>query len=92
MADTETKVTKTADTAKAEKKPAPKKDKVKFSEKVKKFFREYRSEFKKISWPSKDETIKSTVIVLVSIVFCAIVIGLLDAAFFNGIRWLGNAL
>ena len=30
----------------------------------KKFWRDYKSEFKKIVWPSKEETTKSTVVVV----------------------------
>ena len=90
MADTETKVTKTADTAKAEKKPAPKKDKVKFSEKVKKFFREYKSEFKKISWPDKKDTTKKTIMVIGSIVIVGAAIFAVDTGFNALFTWLTN--
>ncbi len=92
MAEEKTKAAETVEKAdaKAEKKPAPKKDKVKFTDKVKKFWRDYKSEFKKIVWPSKEETTKSTMIVIVSIVVCAIVIGILDFAFSKGITLLGH--
>jgi len=94
MADKEKKVaeTETAQTAKNDKTPAPakKKDKVKFTARVAKFFRDYRSEFKKIVWPSKEETTKSTVVVIVSIVGSAVVIGLLDFLFSKGLTLLSH--
>ena len=81
MADNEKKVAETAQASVAETKtdaPAPKaekkpkKDKVKFTDRVKKFWRDYKSEFKKIVWPSKEETTKSTVVVVSTIVVFAV--------------------
>ena len=96
MAENETKAAETVEIAdkKEEKKtPAPKKekkDKVKFSEKIKKFWRDYKSEFKKIVWPSKEETTRSTVVVIVSILVFAVVIGILDYLFSNGLTLLSH--
>lgn len=45
---------------------------------LKGFFRDYKSEIKKVTWPSKDITIKSTIVVIVCLVVSGIVIGLLD--------------
>lgn len=45
---------------------------------LKGFFRDYKSEIKKVTWPSKDVTIKSTIVVIVCLVVSGIVIGLLD--------------
>lgn len=45
---------------------------------LKVFFRDYKSEIKKVTWPSKDITIKSTIVVIVCLVVSGIVIGLLD--------------
>ncbi|MBQ3082057.1 MAG: preprotein translocase subunit SecE [Clostridia bacterium] len=45
---------------------------------LKDFFRDYKSEIKKITWPSREVTIKSTIVVLVCVLVCATVIGLLD--------------
>ena len=100
MADNEKKVAETAQASVAEKKtdaPAPKaekkpkKDKVKFTDRVKKFWRDYKSEFKKVSWLSWKDTKKSSWIVLGVLVACAIVICLLDLGLFEGFMAMINA-
>ena len=92
MAEKETKTAEIAQTeTKAEKTPAPKKkDKVKFSEKLKKFWRGYKSEFKKIVWPSKEDTVKNTIVVVVSIVVVGVVVSILDYLFSNGLTLLSH--
>ena len=98
MADNEKKVAETAQASVAEKKtdaPAhkaakPKKDKVKFTDRVKKFWRDYKSEFKKIAWPSKEETTKSTVVVVSTIVVFAVCIAILDFLFSKGLTLLSH--
>ena len=64
---------------------AEEKTKVSFWEKVKRFFRSYRSEVKKIVWFSWDQTWKNTLVVLVIAVAIAAVVGLLDWGFTKGI-------
>ncbi|HBE13586.1 MAG TPA: preprotein translocase subunit SecE [Clostridiales bacterium] len=49
-----------------------------FFSKVKQFFRNYKSEIKKITWSSKTDVVKNTAVVLVVMVAAAIVIALLD--------------
>ena len=56
-----------------------------FWEKVKRFFRSYRSEVKKIVWFSWDQTWKNTLVVLVIAIAIAVVVGLLDWGFTKGI-------
>ena len=58
---------------------------VKFWDKIKKFFRVYKSEAKKIVWLSWAQTKKSTGVVLLVLVVCAIVICLLDLGLSQGI-------
>lgn len=62
-----------------------KKEKVKLGDKIKKFFKDYKSEMKKIVWPTREQLIRNTTVVLVAIVFMATVIGVLDLAFGFGI-------
>jgi len=50
--------------------------------KVKTFLQEVRTEMKKVNWPTKDETIKYTVVVLVATFIVSIYLGALDAVFF----------
>ena len=52
--------------------------KPKFRERVKKFFREYKSELKKVVWSSKADVIKNTKIVIIGIVAIAVTVGLVD--------------
>ena len=61
------------------------KEKMKLGARIKKFFRDYRSEMKKIVWPTRSQVIQNTGVVLISIIFIAAVVGLLDLAFGTGI-------
>ena len=58
---------------------------IKFWDKIKKFFRVYKSESKKIVWLSWAQTKKSTLVVLAVLAVCAIVICLLDLGLSQGI-------
>jgi len=42
------------------------------------FLKEARAELKKVNWPSKDEVLTSTKVVIISIIIVAIVIALMD--------------
>ena len=46
-----------------------------------KFFRELKSELKKVVWPSKEDIKTNTVVVLVTVAIAAVVMILLDAIF-----------
>ena len=46
--------------------------------KIKSFFKDIRLEMGKVSWPTKDELMGSTVIVLVSLALLALFIGICD--------------
>ncbi len=48
---------------------------------VAKFFRDTRSELKKVVWPSKEDTKKNTPVVLVVVLIAAAVLFILDAIF-----------
>jgi preprotein translocase subunit SecE len=47
-------------------------------ERSKQFFREVRIELKKVTWPTRKETIASTSVILLLVVFVAAYLGLLD--------------
>ncbi len=66
--------------AKAETKPA-KKSQAKKPNKVVKYFKDLKSEFKKVVWPSKKALINNTGIVLVTMVVSGLAIWGLDSAF-----------
>lgn len=67
-------------------------EKVKKQSKIVKFFKDYKSEFKKIAWPSKNDTTKMSVVVLVAIVIASIAIFVLDLGFSSAITAIGNLL
>ncbi len=51
---------------------------MKFIDSLREFFADAKTEFKKISWPSRDEVKDSTTIVCVAIVFVMVVLGTYD--------------
>ncbi|MFZ4542224.1 MAG: preprotein translocase subunit SecE [Rickettsiales bacterium] len=53
-----------------------------------KFIREVRSEVGKVAWPTRKETIVSTVMVLVLALVAAIFFMAVDGFFAVGIRWI----
>ena len=57
---------------------------IKFRENIKKFLRVYKSESKKIVWLSWDQTKKSTWVVLIVLVLCALAICLIDFGLSKG--------
>ncbi|MGI6196025.1 MAG: preprotein translocase subunit SecE [Eubacteriales bacterium] len=63
---------------------------VKKQSKITKFFKDYKSEFKKIVWPSKKDTLRMSVVVIVAIVVASVAIFLLDLGFSNAFAALGN--
>ena len=63
-----------------------------FQEKVKKFFSDYKSELKKVTWSSKEDVRRNTITVIVVIVALVIVIALLDVIFSGGIEALSHLI
>jgi len=64
----------------------------KFRERVKKFFREYKSELSKVVWSPLSDVKKNTLVVLVISLGAAILIGILDFVFSKGIIALGSLI
>ena len=56
-------------------------EKVKNESKIVKFFKDYKSEFKKIVWPDKKDTLRQSGVVAVTIVIVALAVFLLDTGF-----------
>ncbi|MDO4595611.1 MAG: preprotein translocase subunit SecE [Coriobacteriaceae bacterium] len=82
------------ESAKASKKdtaPAKKSSKAKKNEKpgffarVKKYFKDVKSEMKRVVWPTKQELIRYSVTVCVSLILVGVVIALLDALIGQGL-------
>ena len=55
-----------------------------------KFMHSLKSELGKVVWLPKNQTLKNTVVVLIIVAACAIVIGIVDVAFGQGIKLLGD--
>ncbi|MBQ3075898.1 MAG: preprotein translocase subunit SecE [Clostridia bacterium] len=79
----EKKETKKEKKVKKEKKPG-------FFKKIGGFFRECRSELKKVVWYPKDRVIRDTGIAVAVLVACGILIGVLDLIFTKLILLLGS--
>ncbi|HDN80263.1 MAG TPA: preprotein translocase subunit SecE [Chloroflexi bacterium] len=45
------------------------------------YLRETRAELRKVTWPTRDEAVKLTIVVLVTILVMAILLGVLDLIF-----------
>ena len=74
-------------------KPTPaKKNKPSLKEKLGKFFRDYKSELKKVVWSTPQQTLNNTILVAVSVVITSVCIGLLDFAFSTGLTALGRLI
>ncbi|HBB71982.1 MAG TPA: preprotein translocase subunit SecE [Ruminococcus sp.] len=65
----------------SEKKKSEKKTEKKQPNKVAKWFKDLKIEFKKVVWPSKKTVINNTSVVLAVVVGSAILVGLLDEGF-----------
>lgn len=48
---------------------------------IMKFFRETKSEMKKVSWPSKEQLIRNTGVILAFVVIMTIILSLVDFGF-----------
>lgn len=58
---------------------------------VGKWFRDMKSELKKVQWPSRKQTINNTLIVIACVIVVGIFIGLFDLVAQEGIRLLITA-
>ena len=65
-------------------------DQIKKESKIKKFFKDYKSEFKKIVWPEKKDTLKQSGVVVVSIVVVGAIVMLLDVGASSLFTWLAK--
>lgn len=57
-------------------------------ERIKKFFEESRTEFRHINWPTRDEAIHLTAVVIGLSLALALFLGLFDYAFTNLIKYM----
>ena len=66
--------------------------KVKKVNKLAKFFKESKSELKKVTWPSKNQLIHNTLIILAFIIITCIILSVFDGAFMWLVDLLTNKL
>lgn len=59
-----------------------------FFGRIVKFFRDTKSELKKITWPGKKQIINNTMLVLVVVLLSAALIYLLDLGFGSLLKWI----
>lgn len=52
-----------------------------FFDRIKKYFREVRAELRKVNWPNWNELLSYTTVVIVTVVFVAVFIGVVDFLF-----------
>jgi len=55
-------------------------------EAVKQFLREVKTELKKVTWPSRKDTLSGTLVVLVAVFIIAIFLGIVDSGLSNLIK------
>ena len=95
MADIEKNTADVAEKAVKSEKKADKPAKAKkapLGKRISAWFRAFKAEFKKIVWVSPKNVLINTIIVLVVVIVVAAVIALLDLAFSNAIRGLGDLI
>ncbi len=61
-------------------------------QKIIKFFKDSYAELKKVTWPSRDEVMASTRVVIIAILAVAFALGLVDILLLNGITFLFKVL
>lgn len=54
--------------------------------KIGQFFRETKAELKKVVWPSRQDVVSSVLVVIISTIIMAVILGLLDFAFTEAFR------
>jgi len=60
---------------------------------AKQFLREVKTELRKVTWPSRKDTLSATLVVLVAVFIIAIFLGIVDLGLSNAIKWvLGRAV
>ena len=63
-----------------------KKERIGFGARIARWFREMRSELKKVVWPTPKQLVNNTIIVIVAVIIVGAVIGVLDWIFLNALN------
>jgi len=59
---------------------------------VVRFFKEFKSDAKKISWPSRKQVVNNSLIVIVMVLLMGAIIWILDFVFASGLQLIVNVL
>ena len=54
---------------------------------AKQFYSDVRSEMRKVSWPARQEVLGTTIVVVVSVFFFGLYLGLIDYLLSMGLNW-----
>ncbi|MBN2351916.1 MAG: preprotein translocase subunit SecE [Spirochaetales bacterium] len=60
--------------------------------KIIQFFKDSFAELKKVTWPSRDEVLASTKVVIVTILLVALILGIFDVILYQGLYLLFRTL
>lgn len=66
--------------------------KASFGSRVKKFFHDTKAELKKVTWPTKEQLIHNTGVIIVFIIIITAILSILDVAFAKLFQLLTNIL
>ncbi|MCC8160805.1 MAG: preprotein translocase subunit SecE [Oscillospiraceae bacterium] len=66
--------------------------KASFGTRAKRFFKETKAELKKVTWPTKEQLIHNTGVIIVFIIIVTIILSVLDVAFAELFQLLTNIL
>ena len=66
--------------------------KASFGTRVKRFFKDTKAELKKVTWPTKEQLIHNTGVIIVLIIIITIILSLLDVGFAQLFKMLTNIL
>jgi len=59
-----------------------------WTQNAKQFYADVRSEMKKVSWPSRQEVMGTTIVVIVAVFFFGLYLGAVDSLLGMGMSWL----
>ncbi len=68
------------------------KKKTPFGTRMKRFFKDTKAELKKVTWPTKEQLIHNTGVIIVFIIIVTIILSVLDVAFAQLFKMLTNIL
>lgn len=66
--------------------------KASLGERITRFFKDTKAELKKVTWPTREQLIHNTGVIIVFIIIVTIILSVLDVAFAQLFKWLSNIL